>query len=284
MDLAILQMSLLNFIQPLPFLSKHVRLSVMDCPETPMPFLKIVLELKVLIYLQMTISMMFNAFLFSFFFTRLAKSESRAVQVVFSDKIVVRVTERGTIVWQARVYDVDQGHGIVEAHVRMYALLKHKDADGHPQLVQLRIVSPNDDLGGVLFLNIPTVVTHEMDYYSPLYPSYKDPAARKYRLSSGGLLLREVDSITGSREEIFCPVCGESYGDFRRLRMHIKYNQMVEKKDDYPLEGSHRELKLEGDKDDEEEDVIPKSTPRPSLEEAKVQTSVARTHCRGGRH
>jgi hypothetical protein len=151
----------------------------------------------------------------------------------------------------------------------MYALLKHKDADGHPQLVQLRIVSPNDDLGGVLFLNIPTVVTHEMDYYSPLYPSYKDPAARKYRLSSGGLLLREVDSLTGSREEIFCPVCGESYGDFRRLRMHIKYNQMVEKKDEWPLEGSHRELKLEGDKDDEEEDVVPKSPLRPSLEEVK---------------
>ena len=126
--------------------------------------------IQVVIYLQMTFSMMFNAFLFSFFFTRLAKSESRAVQVVFSEKCVVRVTERGDIVWQVRVYDVDQGHGIVEAHVRMYALLKHKDADGHPQLVQLRIVSPNDDLGAVLFLNIPTVVTHEMDYYSPLYP------------------------------------------------------------------------------------------------------------------
>jgi hypothetical protein len=223
---------------------------------------------QVLIYVQMTISMMFNAFLFSFFYARLAKSESRAVQVIFSDKIVVRVTERGTIVWQTRVYDVDEGHGIVESHVRMYALLKHKDADGHPQLVQLRIVSPNDELGGVLFLNIPTVVTHEMDYYSPLYPSYKDPAARRYRLSSGGLLLREVDSLTGNREEIWCPVCGESYGDFGRLRKHIKYAQLMEKKDGYPLQGSHHELKLEGD-EDHEEDVVPKSTLRPSLEEVK---------------
>jgi len=220
---------------------------------------------QVLIYLQMTFSMMFNAFLFSFFFTRLAKSESRAVQVVFSDKCVVRVTERGHVVWQVRVYDMDQGHGIVEAHVRMYALLKHTDADGHAQLVQLRIVSPNDELGAVLFLNIPTVVTHEMDYYSPLYPS--DTSTRKYRLSSGGLLLREVDSRTGNREEIVCPVCGESYGDFERFRNHVRYQQMVEKKDDYPIQDSHRTLELEGDDDN----VIPKTTPRPSMEELRAK-------------
>jgi hypothetical protein len=227
-------------------------------------------EIQAVIYFQMTISMLFNAFLFSFMFARLAKSESRAVQVVFSDKCVVRVTERGTCVWQFRVYDVDQGHGIVEAHVRMYALLKHKDADGHPQLVQLRIMSPNDDLGGVLFLNIPTVVTHEMDHYSPLYPDYKENEVAKYRLSSGGLLLREVDSVTGNREEIVCPVCGESYGDFHRLRNHVQYQQLVEKKDDYPIEGSHRELQLES---------IPKRSPRPSLEEVQAKLPLQELIC-----
>ena len=225
---------------------------------------------QVVIYFQMMISMLFNAFLFSFMFARLAKSESRAVQVVFSDKIVVRVTERGTIVWQFRVYDVDEGHGIVEAHVRMYALLKHKDVDGHPQLVQLRIVSPNDDLGAVLFLNIPTVVTHEMDYYSPLNPDFKDKVAAKYRLSSGGLLLREVDSVTGNREEIVCPVCGESYGDFHRLRKHVRFQQMVEKKDDYPIEGSHRQLELDG---------IPQHTSRPSLEELQAKLPLQEIIC-----
>jgi len=176
---------------------------------------------------------------------------------VFSDKCVVRETERGTLVWQFRVYDVEAGHGIVEAHVRLYALLKHKDNEGHPQMEQLRIVSPNDDLGAVLFLNIPTVITHEVDYYSPLYNNNKfKHDCDGYRLSSGGLVLREIDSVIGNREEILCPVCGETYGDFRRLRKHVRYNQMTEKKDDIPIRGSHQELKLSD---------IPERPSRPSL-------------------
>ena len=128
--------------------------------------------------------------------------------------------------------------------MRLYALLKHKDADGHPKLEQLRLISPNDDLGAVLFLNIPTVVTHDVDYYSPLYQSDDSLEYNQYRLSSGGLLLREVDSVNGNREEIMCPICGETYGDFRRLRKHVKYQQLCEKKDEIPVLGSHRELEL----------------------------------------
>ena len=221
-----------------------------------------------IVYFQMAISMMFNAFLFAFFFARIARSETRAIQVVFSTKCVVRMTERGAIVFQVRIYDVETGHGIVEAHVRLYALLKHKDADGHPKLEQLRIVSPNDDFGSVLFLNIPTVVTHEVDVYSPLYD--KRDVCDQYRLSSGGLLLREVDSITGNREEILCPVCGETYGDFRRLRKHVKYQQLCEKKDDIPVEGSHRELNLE---------EIPKCPSRPSLEQVREALPLQELIC-----
>jgi len=109
----------------------------------------------------------------------------------------------------------------------------------------------------VLFLNIPTVVTHEIDYYSPLYDSNESHECNKYRLSSGGLLLREVDSVTGNREEIMCPVCGETYGDFRRLRKHVAYNQITEKKDDIPIKGSHQELNVA---------EIPYQQSRPSLE------------------
>lgn len=52
------------------------------------------------------------------------------------------------------------------------------------------------------------------------------------------------------------------------MRKHVRYNQMVEKKDDYPLQDSHRELKLE-----EEENgdgvVVPSCVKRPSLDELK---------------
>jgi hypothetical protein len=226
-------------------------------------------EIQIVIYFQMLISMMSNAFLFAFVFARLAKSESRAIQVVFSKKCAVRITERGTVVCQVRVYDVDSGHAIVEAHVRLYALMKHKDSDGHPQLMRLRIENPNDELGGMLFLSIPSVVTHEIDYYSPLHTGRSANEA-KFRLSSGGLELREVDSIIASREEIKCPVCGESYGDFRRLRMHVSYQQFLEKEEDYPIEGTHRELKL---------DEIPTRTSRPSLDELKEKLPLQELIC-----
>jgi len=107
------------------------------------------------IYFQMMISMMFNAFLFAFFFARLAKSESRAIQVVFSDKCVVRMTERGTLVLQVRVYDVETGHGIVEAHVRLYALLKHKDSDGHPKWNSCALYRPTMISGLCCFSTFP---------------------------------------------------------------------------------------------------------------------------------
>ena len=102
-------------------------------------------------------------------------------------------------------------------------------------------------------------------------------------------MLREVDSRTGNREEIVCPVCGESYGDFDRLRNHIRYNQIVEKKDDFPVKGSHLELKfegededakvdgdghkakLDGDGTDEKATPVPKRMPRPTMEEIQAK-------------
>lgn len=231
------------------------------------------------IYLQMMYSMMFDAFLLAFFYSRLAKSESRAIQVVFSDKCVIRLSDRGNILCQFRVYDVDNGHGVVEAHVRLYALLKHKDTDGHPRMEQLRLISPNDELGAVLFLNIPTVVTHEVDYYSPLNRNRNDnkskmntDPSKKFRLSSGGLLLREVDSITGNREEIMCPVCGETYGDFVRLRKHVKYQQLCEKKDDIPVQGSHRDLEVD-------RDIPRQSSTRPSIESVQQNLALQELIC-----
>ena len=81
--------------------------------------------------------MMLNAFILPFFFAQLTKSESHAIQVLFGKKCIVCITPSGTIVCQVQIYDVDAAHGICEAHVQLYALMRHKDYDGHPHLVQL---------------------------------------------------------------------------------------------------------------------------------------------------
>jgi hypothetical protein len=51
--------------------------------------------------------------------------------------------------------------------------------------------------------------------------------------------LRASDSATANREEIECPVCGEMYGTYERLMKHVRYNRIVEARDDYPTENTH---------------------------------------------
>ena len=195
------------------------------------------------IYAQMTWSMMFNAFLFAFFFTILSKCENRSVQVVFADKLCINVKdsqmplsdkvddESSNIFINARCYDIDSAYPIVEAHVRMYLI------DRHMKMHILRLHEPNDDLGGVLYTSLPVEISHRIDHHSPLSPI----KFRKlpFLASTCGLALRSVDSTTGNRDEIVCPVCGESYGTYERLRKHVAYSRIIEESDEYPRENSH---------------------------------------------
>jgi hypothetical protein len=101
-------------------------------------------------------------------------------------------------------------------------------------LVPLRIICPNDDLGTRLVTSLPVQVIHHVDHHSVCSP-------RKFPLveDSNRLFLRGVDSATANQEEIVCPVCGESYGTYERLRNHVRYNKIIEERDDFPVETSH---------------------------------------------
>jgi hypothetical protein len=121
--------------------------------------------LQITMYVQMVWSMMFNAFLFAFFYTSLAKSSARGIQVLFSNKAIVS-TEGDQVRLQIRIYDLDPTHPVVEAHVRLYAWTKHR-----PVPRPLRLLQPNDELGALLYMSMPTVVTHHIDTYSMLHPT-----------------------------------------------------------------------------------------------------------------
>mmetsp|Transcript_20140 Transcript_20140/g.48102 ORF Transcript_20140/g.48102 Transcript_20140/m.48102 type:complete len:462 (+) Transcript_20140:43-1428(+) len=205
--------------------------------------------LQTLIYFQMVWSMMFNAFLFAFFYNRLGRCEARGAQVVLSNKAIVH-SERGQIRFQIRIFDVDARYPVVEAHVRLYAVSRTKPV---PRL--LRTIQPDDELGGVLFLSLPCVVTHHIDVYSMLHPPVEEP------INSLGLGLRQVDGATGGRDEFICPVCGESYGTHERWVRHVRYQKVIEANDEYPVENTHLSLK--------EEDLIPPLYPTPSLKELR---------------
>ena len=184
---------------------------------------------QLVIYLQMVWSMLFNAFLFAFFYTRLATSDARGVQVLFSKQAVVSVVD-GQVRFQFRVYDIDARHPVVEAHVRLYCLTLDR-----PVQRALRVLQPNDELGSALFLSMPCVVSHHIDRYSLLHP----PLDAGLSPLPSGLVLRQVDATTGGRDDFYCPVCAESYGTCDRWVRHVRYQQMLENHDGYPVEGSH---------------------------------------------
>mmetsp|Transcript_10672 Transcript_10672/g.25687 ORF Transcript_10672/g.25687 Transcript_10672/m.25687 type:complete len:509 (-) Transcript_10672:93-1619(-) len=183
--------------------------------------------LQAAITVQMIFSMCANAFLVSFLFSLMSKSESRSIQIVFSKKLCVNVID-GKVCVNIRCYDLDSAYPLVECHARMHLI------DYRMKFHPLRLIKPMDDLGGMLDPSAPTTIIHHVDHHSPLAP-FKMPLVE----AAHGLNLRSADSATGNREEIICPVCGESYGSYERLIKHIEYSRIGEKKDGYPVEGTH---------------------------------------------
>ena len=74
---------------------------------------------------------------------------------------------------------------------------------------------------------------YTVDVYSVLHPPVE------HSVATGGLILRQVDSITASREEVICPICAESYGTHERWVRHVTFQRIVEHKDGYPVKGTH---------------------------------------------
>mmetsp|Transcript_20568 Transcript_20568/g.38503 ORF Transcript_20568/g.38503 Transcript_20568/m.38503 type:complete len:358 (-) Transcript_20568:731-1804(-) len=184
-------------------------------------------QLQVTIFAQMMWSMMFNAFLFAFFYSLLSKSEFRSTQIVFTNKLLIN-SKGGKIFARLQCYDIDSAYPLVEAHARMY-FLDHK-MKMHP----LRLADPNDDMGGMLYPSVPTDIVHHIDHHSAL-----SPRKLPFIENDNGLVLRSLDSYTCNREEIICPVCGEAYGTYERLKKHIEYNAMIEEREKYPKRKSH---------------------------------------------
>lgn len=205
-------------------------------------------RLQIAIYLQMTFSMCFNAFLFAFIFARMARCESRGAQVLFSDKAIMEVRD-GKWMMHVRIYDFDAAQPLVEAHVRMYCVSwrdyerQTRDLVQPHLLHQMRILQPDDDFGSYMFTSIPANVTHQIDSFSPLAPMKL--RRKQEKMSHAGCPLREADQENGSRDGVMCPVCGETFGTVESLKRHVQYLALCEANDgDFPVIGSHRDPNL----------------------------------------
>ena len=109
--------------------------------------------------------MMFNGFLFAFMFARLARCESRAVQVLFSNKAIIEIQD-GKWYLHVRLFDMDSAQPIIEARIRMYCVSwkgyeeQIKESIQPHLLHHMRLLTPNDELGSMLYPSVPNNVTH----------------------------------------------------------------------------------------------------------------------------
>mmetsp|Transcript_22066 Transcript_22066/g.70468 ORF Transcript_22066/g.70468 Transcript_22066/m.70468 type:complete len:452 (+) Transcript_22066:412-1767(+) len=106
-------------------------------------------------------------------YARFSRAQSRACTIVFSDFCVMRRI-RGKLVLMFQVAEMRK-HQLVEAHVRCYALARHACPDETRPLFYfstntMRLVQPDDELGGMLFMSLPSMIVHPVDAFSPLRP------------------------------------------------------------------------------------------------------------------
>ena len=135
----------------------------------------------VIIYFEATTFMLVNAMIVGLFIGKLSRASSRANQIIFSDKAsICCVRNRFYFMFQACEASFFSYRPVVEAHVRVYAVLHEQDPSHTEraffQTRVMRLTNPNDELGGVLFLATPQVVTHCIDQWSPLFPPRALPA------------------------------------------------------------------------------------------------------------
>lgn len=122
---------------------------------------------------QCVVGCILDALCVGIIFERVARGQKRAATLLFSQQAVIRVV-RNQLYLMVRVGEARK-HQLVEAHVRMYAVVKqgvnqeplrYVYFHSHP----MRLTYPDDSLGSSLLLAWPSVVIHRIDAWSPLCP------------------------------------------------------------------------------------------------------------------
>mmetsp|Transcript_19972 Transcript_19972/g.32928 ORF Transcript_19972/g.32928 Transcript_19972/m.32928 type:complete len:472 (+) Transcript_19972:263-1678(+) len=142
-------------------------------------------------------------------FQRLSRAQTRASTVVFSDFAVVRRV-RGKLRLMFQVAEMRK-HQLVEAHVRLYTISRKQCGSDQQQYFKtdaMRLSKPDDELGGMLLMAMPSVIVHNIDAWSPLI----DRTLNADMIAEGGehdqsssyrfpdVLQRECDAENGNRD------------------------------------------------------------------------------------
>ncbi|RMX67695.1 hypothetical protein DD238_001467 [Peronospora effusa] len=158
-----------------------------------------------IITLESLCGILLDALAIGIIFQRFSRAQARANTIVMSTHACARRI-RGDLYFMFQVCEMRK-HQLVEAHVRMYAI-RHDEEFGERYYFQsypMRIQHPDDDLGGMLLLALPSVVVHRMDAWSPLLrPKSAETCGLHHNPARGYLfpepLCRAADAQSGDRD------------------------------------------------------------------------------------
>lgn len=160
---------------------------------------------QTIITLESLFGILLDALAIGIIFQRFSRAQARANTIVMSTHACVRRI-RGNLYFMFQVCEMRK-HQLVEAHVRMYAIRHDVEFGEHYyfQSYPMRIQHPDDDLGGMLLLALPSVVVHRMDAWSPLLrPKSAETCGLHHNPARGYLfpepLCREADAQSGDRD------------------------------------------------------------------------------------
>lgn len=146
-----------------------------------------------------------NAALISIVCARVARGNTRATSIIFSEKAIITEVD-GHWYFMFQVCDFRK-HQLCEAHARMYSI-QHSEAPGgiRFQTRNMRMQHPDDELGGMLVPALPQVVVHRIDRWSPLCPTEQRRPMHGTKANSWRypeIVQRAADGEAGDRDPYF---------------------------------------------------------------------------------
>jgi hypothetical protein len=183
---------------------------------------------SIVIMLETLVGIFFDAAMLGMLIFKFSRGRPRSFSVCFSRHAIVRFIQ-GKPYLSFRVVE-KRKHQLVEAHIRCYAIRNEKKGNvtTYFQQFNMRLQKPDDELGGMLLLMLPTEVVHRIDSWSPLLPpaltstkTQQHNAISSYKFPE--ILQRAADADAGSRDQFSCEVCGETYITEKNYQTHIKY-------------------------------------------------------------
>lgn len=134
-----------------------------------------------------------SAVILSLIYSRISRSQTRAVSVMFTEKAILQQRDSHWYL-MFQVCDIRK-HQLDEAHVRLYAV-RHSD---NFQTCAMRLEHPDDSLGGMLFLSLPQTIVHRIDPWSPLFPGGCEGSDPSSAARFPNVVERQSDVESGGR-------------------------------------------------------------------------------------